>query len=67
MYYDLSGKEVITDIEDGAWYPVIIWDGQYIARYSECKNGFLIGESKIAVAPNRVTWIGEKLEIQWPE
>jgi hypothetical protein len=55
------------EFEDGAWYPIIVAKTQYVARYLEYNQAFKIGDSSIAVKPERIEWIGSKIEIEWPE
>jgi hypothetical protein len=53
--------------EDGAWYPIIVAKTQYVALYLEYNRGFKIGDSSIAVKLEQIEWVGNKIEIKWPE
>lgn len=57
------------EFEDKAWYPVVFGGRHHVVRYDNYCKAFSIGESWIALKPDypHLTWIGEKLDINWPE
>jgi hypothetical protein len=55
------------EFEEGAWYPIIVAKTQYVALYLEYNRGFKIGDSSIAVKLEQIEWVGNKIEIKWPE
>jgi len=55
------------EFEKGASYPVTLERGlKYIATYTTCGDFYLTGLSG-NYSIDELTWIGDKLEIDWPK
>ncbi len=63
MEYRIKPRE----LEKGAFYPVTLELGlKFIASYAVCGNFYLTGLGGM-YSIDDLTWIGDKLEIDWPE
>ena len=52
------------EFKEGGWYQVIA-DKEYILKYSEGR--FVCGASGLRYESESFDWIGEALEIEWPD
>lgn len=63
MEYRIKPRE----FENGAFYPVTLDLGlRFIATYTICGNFYLTGLGCM-YSIDELTWVGDKLEIDWPE
>lgn len=62
--YDYRVKP--REFKEGAWYPVVSHGGyKEMALFSEGK--FLVSENGLECEEHNFKWIGEALEIEWPD
>lgn len=65
--WDIKYRVKPREFEKGAFYPVTLELGlKFIASYAVCGNFYLTGLGGM-YSIDELTWIGDKLEIDWPK